>query len=684
MSQIKEVAITIDPISIDTRDTVNLPYNAHNGNSVTKMAISPQSKCIVTYSQDDGTYISWSNDSNDDGKISLKYDSSPSLFRSISFKVSDEKIIILDGESIYDMNQKPCSIIKHDYKMKGNRDAKYDFLSNGDIVAYHKRAISIYSSDGRKRKAEHKLNKEDKIFDGEKEKIMLKFSKNITVININGTLYIYSNNNNIYVPIGVIDHSTLVQDFDSHEKVDYKLIINPDGVNGNENENTLKLKGINDENIFYNIKKFSDEDQFIEHYIDLIKKQNEVKKEQNKNELIKEVRKKNKNHDEYSLILISNGKKIYSYDTKLKCEEWKYKKVCDNTLLFYGGCDEKGKKGSYCYKKFIEPHKRTHKKTYKKRELYIYTLDMGYKIQKKCFNIEFLEYATKSRLNSYEIDEIVNPTDNLKKQWILYLLSQKDFLTRYGIRLLKLAIEKNNEDLIKDIIEKTLEYYKENQNLNIYILSIICKNMNRLGQKYSDFLLNYYDKLEKMEKKIFPKLSDEYIYNNFDHLHSLCMELETRNSIFNSVCKDFVSCVTSKVINAKAREDLLISSIIFGFIHLSFEIRQFIWNPKQWFNVWNFFVLLDKNSLDAWSPKDNTVLIVLMVIFTFVIVIYLMNLFIGLLNNAIEKDNDRVLFVTKSRVIIMRTLTRSERNTKKLFNKEYDLIHCLDSYNAFN
>ncbi|GBC28075.2 hypothetical protein GLOIN_2v1783763 [Rhizophagus irregularis DAOM 181602=DAOM 197198] len=34
--------------------------------------------------------------------------------------------------------------------------------------------------------------------------------------------------------------------------------------------------------------------------------------------------------------------------------------------------------------------------------------------------------------------------------------------------------------------------------------------------------------------------------------------------------------------------------------------------------------------------------------------------------------------------IIMRTLTRSERNTKKLFNKEYDLIHCLDSYNAFN
>ncbi|CAG8637029.1 12807_t:CDS:2, partial [Rhizophagus irregularis] len=236
----------------------------------------------------------WSNDSNDDGKISLKYDSSPSLFRSISFKVSDEKIIILDGESIYDMNQKPCSIIKHDYKMKGNRDAKYDFLSNGDIVAYHKRAISIYSSDGRKRKAEHKLNKEDKIFDGvindkllvfvdnnlfildllqlskihylkEKEKIMLKFSKNITVININGTLYIYSNNNNIYVPIGVIDHSTLVQDFGiiHDDKDEYIITISNDDIsihswkkklkkNTNINELYTAFKSENDPNIDFN------------------------------------------------------------------------------------------------------------------------------------------------------------------------------------------------------------------------------------------------------------------------------------------------------------------------------------------------------------------------------------------------------------------------------------------------
>jgi hypothetical protein len=55
----------------------------------------------------------------------------------------------------------------------------------------------------------------------------------------------------------------------------------------------------------------------------------------------------------------------------------------------------------------------------------------------------------------------------------------------------------------------------------------------------------------------------------------------------------------------------------------------------------------DRNSLDAWSPKDNTVMIILMVIFTSVIVVYLMNLFIGLLNMAIEKDNDRAFYLAQ-------------------------------------
>ena len=48
-----------------------------------------------------------------------------------------------------------------------------------------------------------------------------------------------------------------------------------------------------------------------------------------------------------------------------------------------------------------------------------------------------------------------------------------------------------------------------------------------------------------------------------------------------------------------------------------------------------------------WQPKDNPVMIVLMVLFSFIIVVYLMNLFIGLLNMAIEKDNDRASYLAE-------------------------------------
>ncbi|CAG8620761.1 4198_t:CDS:2 [Funneliformis caledonium] len=43
------------------------------------------------------------------------------------------------------------------------------------------------------------------------------------------------------------------------------------------------------------------------------------------------------------------------------------------------------------------------------------------------------------------------------------------------------------------------------------------------------------------------------------------------------------------------------------------------------------------DSLSSWTPSENKTLFILMAVFSFLIVIYLMNLFIGLLNMAIEK-----------------------------------------------
>src|SRR5688572_18736107 len=120
-----------------------VPHNAHNGKPVTKMAISPQSKCIVTYSEVDDSFVCWSiTEKSDDSQAGVEKDKqeeddfyaeekdapqeteksddsqaevekaqqeedvfyaeslrlpSPKWFRSsMNFKVSDKKIIIID------------------------------------------------------------------------------------------------------------------------------------------------------------------------------------------------------------------------------------------------------------------------------------------------------------------------------------------------------------------------------------------------------------------------------------------------------------------------------------------------------------------------------------------------------------------------------------------------------------
>ncbi|PKC16704.1 hypothetical protein RhiirA5_406700 [Rhizophagus irregularis] len=67
------------------------------------------------------------------------------------------------------------------------------------------------------------------------------------------------------------------------------------------------------------------------------------------------------------------------------------------------------------------------------------------------------------------------------------------------------------------------------------------------------------------------------------------------------------------------------------------------------------FLTGNQNSLSPWALKpttENTILFILMAVFSFLIVIYLMNLFIGLLNMAIEKDNDRALYLVQKAEVI--------------------------------
>ncbi|SRR6266498_610180 len=67
----------------------------------------------------------------------------------------------------------------------------------------------------------------------------------------------------------------------------------------------------------------------------------------------------------------------------------------------------------------------------------------------------------------------------------------------------------------------------------------------------------------------------------------------------------------------------------------------------------NLFLIGDSNALSNWEIKDNPPLALLMVLFSIITAVYLMNLLIGLLSNAIEKDNNRISYLMqKAKVFI--------------------------------
>ncbi|CAB4436776.1 unnamed protein product [Rhizophagus irregularis] len=124
---------------------------------------------------------------------------------------------------------------------------------------------------------------------------------------------------------------------------------------------------------------------------------------------------------------------------------------------------------------------------------------------------------------------------------------------------------------------------------------------------------------------------------------------------------------------------LFIISIVFGFGYLTVEGRQCYWKPKFYFiDIWNLFdvgayslpiitsfwyptsllamyLLLtgDSGSLSSWTYREAPAMTIFLVLFTFFTAIYLMNLFIGLLNMAIEDLDKYEEFLLQKAMVIM-------------------------------
>ncbi|PKK66891.1 hypothetical protein RhiirC2_752733, partial [Rhizophagus irregularis] len=64
------------------------------------------------------------------------------------------------------------------------------------------------------------------------------------------------------------------------------------------------------------------------------------------------------------------------------------------------------------------------------------------------------------------------------------------------------------------------------------------------------------------------------------------------------------------------------------------------------------FLTGDSSALSNWPFLNNQSLVILIVLFSLLVVVYLMNLFIGLLNMAINKDDDRVSYLKQKAEIL--------------------------------
>ncbi|CAJ0907888.1 10040_t:CDS:10 [Entrophospora sp. SA101] len=81
------------------------------------------------------------------------------------------------------------------------------------------------------------------------------------------------------------------------------------------------------------------------------------------------------------------------------------------------------------------------------------------------------------------------------------------------------------------------------------------------------------------------------------------------------------------------------------------SVNMFAYFPTSMLAMYNFLTG-DSSALGAWSSVENPYLVILVLTFSFLIVVYLMNLFIGLLSNEIEKNNTEEAFLSERAKVI--------------------------------
>ncbi|CAI2183938.1 859_t:CDS:2, partial [Funneliformis geosporum] len=508
-----------DHVIVVDDTTISSISSSHNDKSISKVAISPQSKYVLTYSQEDNSFVGWLvNTRTEPFDLNLDTDTNPYKCEDINdFKVSDKKIILYDNTD--------AGLAKfHD--LKNNKDFKIEdercdyshtnFLEDGNIVTFQSNssalinpAVLIYEYTKKKnlaRKAFYLFNEKDIRFGGFKsdriwmmsygliflldlttfqlqkfslfennlniDQVIFKFSKKFIIMKIVDEHYIYSNNiDHINFPIGNINDPNC-QEFEFAGNNDEFMI-------------TLYNQTIN---IYFwksNLKGSISCNKLVEF-----------------GDLEKSI------HIDFKdkCIFIVSPDKPYIYN--LANHDWR-KSIFDDNMNDYINNDE----NIYIDQKYISIQDKMN------------DVDVMYlkdeTIRKTLHDVIF-KYYDKCEL---DMKCIADPTEKESKMPLINdLLNTKYYFVLYGEKILKSAIKQNNIHLISIIFDKTFGHFKENPKSNFCILSIVGNNILYLKDKYYEYVLKYYDETNL----ILDPLNQEIIYTKVDHHYSLCKQLEIR------------------------------------------------------------------------------------------------------------------------------------------------------------
>ncbi|CAB5374176.1 unnamed protein product [Rhizophagus irregularis] len=261
---------------------------------------------------------------------------------------------------------------------------------------------------------------------------------------------------------------------------------------------------------------------------------------------------------------------------------------------------------------------------------------------------------------------------------IISIIEDERCLAKYGPNLLSNLVKSADPELtrhIEDIYNKCIKLVKEDPKGNLKFLNIITSFMNDLYKKYPDYITKFNSEMFM----ILNPFNERIVNGEYSHFYAFSREVKiskiTRYSkffrfeyfqtlfyLFLPYLLDSLSAqnpndpnnpwTLSNTYNQVDENGNILKETL---IQVPSENTNLFYSYPTSLLATYLFLTGNQNSLSPWAPNpttENTILFLLVAVFSFLIVIYLMNLFIGLLNIAIEEDNDRASYLVQKAEVI--------------------------------